>query len=33
MKVGKISRADVGSFLVDEAENKRFIHQYVALTN
>lgn len=33
MKVGKISRADVAKFLIDEAENKRFIHQYVALTN
>lgn len=33
MKVGKISRADVADFLVDEAENQRFIHQYVALSN
>ncbi|MFP3594443.1 NAD(P)-dependent oxidoreductase [Chryseobacterium sp. SIMBA_038] len=33
MKVGKISRADVAKFLIDEAENQRFIHQYVALTN
>lgn len=33
MKVGKISRSDVADFLVNEAENQRFIHQYVALTN
>lgn len=33
MKVGKISRSDVANFLVDEAENQRFIHQFVALTN
>ncbi|ANF52064.1 epimerase [Chryseobacterium glaciei] len=33
MKVGKISRADVAKYLIDEAENQRFIHQYVALTN
>lgn len=33
MKVGKISRADVAHFLVDEAENQRFIHQYLSLTN
>jgi len=33
MKVGKISRADVANFLVDEAENQRFIYQYVALSN
>jgi putative NADH-flavin reductase len=33
MKVGKISRADVANFLVNEAENQRFLHQYVALTN
>ncbi|AZA55627.1 NAD(P)-dependent oxidoreductase [Chryseobacterium sp. G0201] len=33
MKVGKISRADVAKFLVDEAENTRFLYQYVALTN
>lgn len=33
MKVGKISRADVAKFLVDEVENTRFLYQYVALTN
>lgn len=33
MKVGKISRADVADFLLDEAENQRFIHQYVALSH
>ncbi len=33
MKVGKISRGDVANYLVAEAENQRFIHQYVALTN
>ncbi|MBD8082843.1 NAD(P)-dependent oxidoreductase [Chryseobacterium caseinilyticum] len=33
IKVGKISRADVANFLIDEAENQRFIHQYVALSN
>lgn len=33
LKVGKVSRADVANFLVDEAENQRFIHQFVTLTN
>ena len=33
MRVGKISRSDVANYLVNEAENQRFIHQYVALTN
>ncbi|MBF4516956.1 NAD(P)H-binding protein [Flavobacterium sp. ANB] len=33
MKVGKISRADVAHFLINEAENPKFINQYVALTN
>jgi len=33
MKVGKVSRANVAKFLIDEAENQRFLHQYVALTD
>lgn len=33
MKVGKISRAAVAHFLVSEAENTRFLKQYVTLTN
>lgn len=33
MKVGKISRADVAHFLIEEVENKMFLMQYVALTN
>lgn len=32
MKVGKISRADVAHFLVSEAENPKYLTQYVALT-
>lgn len=32
MKVGKISRAAVAHFLVSEAENTRFLTQYVTLT-
>lgn len=32
MKVKKISRADVASFLLKEAENPKYIHQYLALT-
>ena len=33
MKVGKISRSDVADFLVHEVENKKYLMQYVALTN
>ncbi len=33
MKVGKISRANVAEYLVDEAEEPRMINQYVTLTN
>ncbi|MDQ0594367.1 putative NADH-flavin reductase [Chryseobacterium ginsenosidimutans] len=33
MNVGKISRFDVANFLVDEAENQKFLYQYIALTN
>lgn len=33
MKVGKISRADVAQFLINEAENPKMLYQYVALTN
>lgn len=32
MKVGKISRAAVAHFLVNEAENKRYLMQFVTLT-
>jgi putative NADH-flavin reductase len=33
MKVGKISRKDVAHFLIEQAENKKFLMKYVALTN
>ena len=33
MKVGKISRADVADYLINEAENPKRLYQYVALTN
>jgi putative NADH-flavin reductase len=33
IKVGKISRADVADFLLEEAENPTMIYQYPALTN
>lgn len=33
MKTGKISRADVAHFLVNEAENTRYLMQFVTLTN
>ncbi|MCD0465111.1 NAD(P)-dependent oxidoreductase [Flavobacterium sp. ENC] len=33
MKVGKISRAAVAHFLVNEAENKRYLMQFLTLTN
>ncbi|WP_172278124.1 NAD(P)-dependent oxidoreductase [Chryseobacterium sp. LAM-KRS1] len=33
MKVGKISRAGVADFLVNEAENPKMLYQYVTLTN
>ncbi|MBF4483470.1 NAD(P)-binding oxidoreductase [Flavobacterium sp. CSZ] len=33
MKVGKISRADVADYLINEAENTKRLYQYVALTN
>ncbi|WP_428229917.1 NAD(P)-dependent oxidoreductase [Flavobacterium sp.] len=33
MRVGKISRADVAHFLINEAENPKMLYQYVALTN
>ncbi len=33
MKVGKISRADVAHYLVNEIENPRMLYNYVALTN
>ena len=33
MKVGKISRADIADFLISEAENPKFLYQFVALTN
>lgn len=32
MKTGKISRADVAHFLVNEAENTRYLKQFVTLT-
>jgi putative NADH-flavin reductase len=32
MKVGKISRADVAHFLINEAENPSMLHQYPSLT-
>lgn len=32
MKIGKISRADVAHFLINEAENSKFLYQYPALT-
>lgn len=32
MKVGKISRADVAHFLINEAENPKMLYEYVALT-
>jgi putative NADH-flavin reductase len=33
MKVVKISRADVAHFLISEAENPKYLNQYIALTN
>lgn len=33
MKVGKISRADVAHFLINEAENQKTLRQYITLTN
>ena len=33
MKISKISRTDVASFLINEAENPKMLHQYVVLTN
>lgn len=33
MKVGKISRADVAHFLINEAENPKLLRQFVTLTN
>jgi len=33
MKVGKISRANVAEYLVDEAEEPRMLNQYVTLTS
>ena len=33
MKVGKISRADVAYFLINEVENPKMLYQYAALTN
>ncbi len=33
MKVGKISRADVAHYLVDEIENPKMLYHFVALTN
>jgi putative NADH-flavin reductase len=33
MKVGKITRADVADYLLKEAQNPKFIHQYPALTS
>ncbi|KRB55536.1 NAD(P)-dependent oxidoreductase [Flavobacterium sp. Root186] len=33
MKVGKISRANVAHFLINEVENPKMLYQYAALTN
>ncbi|WP_262922887.1 NAD(P)-dependent oxidoreductase [Hymenobacter cellulosilyticus] len=33
MKVGKIARADVADFLLQQAEHPTFLHQYPALTS
>lgn len=33
MKVGKISRADIAHFLINEAENPKLLRRYVTLTN
>lgn len=33
MKVGKISRANVAEFLLNEAENPKMLYEYIALTN
>lgn len=33
MKVGKISRANVAHFLINQAENPEMLYQHVALTN
>lgn len=33
LRVGKISRPDVAHFLINEAENRKMLFEYAALTN